>query len=120
MNLSKSRFVLGKRCPKLLWLSCYKKEEAEDQNNDQVLANGNLVGDLARHLFGDNYHLVDFDKGLQSMLDDTKKYLESKPNIICEASFGYDCNFCSVDILKNDLDGVEIHVSGTAGGAADT
>ena len=43
------------------------------------------------------------------MLDETKKYLKEKSNIICEASFNYDGNFCSVDVLKNDKDGVEIY-----------
>lgn len=33
----------------------------------------------------------------------------NKPNIITEASFEYNHNFCSVDILKNDIDGVEIY-----------
>ena len=33
----------------------------------------------------------------------------NKPNIITEASFVYNHNFCSVDILKNDIDGVEIY-----------
>ena len=45
MNLSKSRYTEGVRCEKLLWLSCYKKEEAEDLGNDPVLENGNKVGD---------------------------------------------------------------------------
>ena len=109
MNLSKSRYTQGITCEKKLWLSCYKPEEAEDLENDSVLENGNKIGDLARHLFGDNYILIDFDKGIQSMLDETKKYLKEKPNIICEASFNYDGNFCSVDVLKNDKDGVEIY-----------
>ena len=109
MNLSKSRYTQGITCEKKLWLSCYKPEEAEDLGNDSVLENGNKIGDLARHLFGDNYILIDFDKGIQSMLDETKKYLKEKPNIICEASFNYDGNFCSVDVLKNDKDGVEIY-----------
>ena len=30
MNLSKSRYTLGIRCKKLLWLSCFKKAEAEE------------------------------------------------------------------------------------------
>ncbi len=109
MNLSKSRYTQGITCKKKLWLSCYKPEEAEDLGNDSVLENGNKIGDLARHLFGDNYILIDFDKGIQSMLDETKKYLKEKPNIICEASFNYDGNFCSVDVLKNDKDCVEIY-----------
>jgi hypothetical protein len=43
------------------------------------------------------------------MIEETNKFLEEKPNIICEASFSYEGNFCSVDILKNDIDGVEIY-----------
>ena len=108
MNLSKSRYVLGKRCEKLLWLSCYKIEEQSEQNNDSILENGNKVGDLARHLFG-NYILISYNDDKKIMIDDTEKYLSDKPNIICEASFSYDGNFCSVDILKNDIDGVIIY-----------
>ena len=108
MNLSKSKYVLGKRCEKLLWLSCYKMEEAEEENNDSVLENGNRVGELARNLFG-NYILIEYNDNKQKMIDDTTKYLKEVPNIICEASFSYKNNFCSVDILKNDKDGVEIY-----------
>ncbi len=108
MNLSKSRYTLGITCKKKLWLSIYKKEEAIDTGNDAVLENGNKVGDLARNLFGD-YHLINFDTNYQNMIDETNRYLEDKPNIICEASFSYDNNFCSVDILKNYIDGVEIY-----------
>ena len=108
MNLSKSRFTLGKRCEKLLWLSCYKNEESEDLGNDAVFENGNLVGDLARSIFGD-YTLISYDENYQNMIDETYKELNNKPNIICEASFNYVGNFCSVDVLKNDNDGVEIY-----------
>ena len=108
MNLSKSKYTQGVTCEKKLWLSCYKSEEAEDMGNDAILENGNKVGDLARGLFGD-YILINYDTNYQKMIDDTNKALENKPNIICEASFSYDGNFCSVDILKNDTDGVEIY-----------
>ena len=108
MNLSKSRYTQGVTCAKKLWLSCYKSEEAEDMGNNSILDNGTKVGDLARNLFGD-YILINFDTNFKNMLDETEKYLANKPNIICEASFSYDGNFCSVDILKNDIDGVEIY-----------
>ena len=103
MNLSKSRYTLGVRCEKLLWLSCFKSYEAEDLGNESV-----KVGDLARSLFGE-YTLIDYDDNYKNMIDDTKKELLNRPNIICEASFSHDGNFCSVDILKNDIDGVEIY-----------
>lgn len=108
MNLSKSRFTLGVRCEKLLWLSCYKKEEMEDLNNDNVFENGNIVGELARSLFG-KYTLINYDENYEKMINDTKIELLNKPNIICEASFNYLGNFCSVDILKNDVDGIELY-----------
>ena len=108
MNLSKSRYTQGIVCDKKLWLSCYKKEEAEEMGNDAVLENGTKIGELARGLFGD-YVLVEYDSNYQKMIDETNKYMSNKPNIICEASFSYDNNFCSVDILKNDTDGVEVY-----------
>ena len=108
MNLSKSRYTTGITCGKKLWLSCHKPEEAEDVSNDGVLENGTKIGELARGLFGD-YELVEFDTNFKNMIDKTSELLAKKPNIICEASFTYDGNFCSVDILKNDKDGVEIY-----------
>ncbi len=108
MNLSKSKYTKGVTCKKYLWLSCYKKEEAEDLGNDAVFTNGNRVGDLARGLFGD-YVLINYNENYSQMILDTEKELHNKPNIICEASFSYDGNFCSVDILKNDNDGVIIY-----------
>ena len=109
MNLSKSKYCSGIRCKKNLWLSIYKPDEAEEQNNDVYEENGNKVGDLARHLFGDDYILIEYNDNHQIMIDETKKYLNDKTNIICEASFNYDGNFCAVDILKIDKDGVEIY-----------
>ena len=75
---------------------------------DIVLENGTKVGQLAKGLFG-KYENIDFNENLNIMIDQTKKLLKNKPNIITEASFNYNNNFCSVDILKNDIDGVEIY-----------
>ena len=95
-NLSKSKYTLGVTCEKKLWLSCYKNEEAEE-TTDIYLKNGTVVGSFARNLFGD-YTLIEFNTDFKKMIDDTSEALENKPNIICEASFSYDNNFCSVDI----------------------
>lgn len=108
MNLSKSRYTLGITCGKKLWLSCFKPEEAIDTGKDVVLENGTKVGESARGLFGE-YELIEFDTNFKNMIDKTNELLNNKPNIICEASFSYDGNFCSVDILKNDIDGLEIY-----------
>ena len=86
----------------------YKSEVAIPTSRDSVLKNGTEVGELARNLFGD-YTNIEFNKDLNIMVAETRKLLKNKPNIITEASFNYDNNFCSVDILKNNLDGMEIY-----------
>ena len=106
--LSKSKYCKLVQCPKILWMNKYKSDVAVPTAREAVLANGTAVGELARNLFGD-YTNIEFNTDLNIMVEDTKKMLKSKPNIITEASFNYDNNFCSVDILKNNLDGVEIY-----------
>ena len=108
ISLSKSKYCKAIQCNKLLWLDKYKPEVAVPTARDMVLENGTKVGELARGLFGD-YINIDFNKNLNVMIEETLKSLKNKPNIITEASFNYESNFCSVDILKNDVDGIEIY-----------
>ena len=106
--LSKSKYCKLVQCPKILWMNKYKSDVAVPTAREAVLANGTAVGELARNLFG-KYTNIEFNKDLNIMIEDTERMLKNKPNIITEASFNYDNNFCSVDILKNNLDGVEIY-----------
>ena len=106
--LSKSKYCKAIQCKKILWLDRYKLEEKEETARKSVLENGTKVGMLAKGLFG-KYEDVAYNENLIIMVEKTKELLNYKPNIITEASFEYDHNFCSVDILKNDKDGVEIY-----------
>ena len=106
--LSKSRYCQGVQCEKILWLNKYRPELAAGEDKETIFANGRKVGQLAKGLFGD-YEDIPFDITLAPMIEKTNELLQNKPNIITEASFVYDNNFCSVDILKNDEDGVEIY-----------
>ena len=107
-NISKSLYCNYVQCKKMIWLEKNKPKEKNDLGNDSVLENGTEVGDLARSYFG-KYSLVKFDEVLLNMIMETKKYLKEKSSIICEASFKYNNLFASVDILKNDEDGVSIY-----------
>ena len=92
----------------MLWMDMFKPEEkAEDDGVQAVFDTGNEVGDLARQYFGD-YALVDFDKGLSSMIDETQEYINSGAQNIAEASFSYNGMFCSVDILHKNPYGWDI------------
>lgn len=106
--LSKSKYCQCVQCEKIFWLSKYKPDEAAGKDKTVLFENGHKVGELAKGLFGP-YEDIPFDITLDPMIEKTKELLPNKPNIITEASFRYDNNFCSVDILKNDDDGVEIY-----------
>ena len=107
-NLSKSKYCKGIQCKKILWLDKYKPDEKVDTARKSVLENGSRVGILAKGLFG-KYEDIPYSEDLSLMIQRTNELLKNKPNIITEASFEYNHNFCSVDILKNDIDGVEIY-----------
>ena len=96
------------QCQKILWLEKYKPECATPEDKTVIFENGHKVGELAKGLFGD-YEDIPFDKTISPMIKQTEELMPKKPNVITEASFDYDHNFCSVDILKNDEDGVEIY-----------
>lgn len=108
LYLSKSRYCKAVQCKKIIWLKKYKPEYAIQKAKDTVLNNGTAVGQLAKGLFG-KYEDIEFNENLNIMIKQTKELLKNRPNIITEASFNYNNNFCSVDILKNNLDGIEIY-----------
>lgn len=108
VQLSKTRYCKMVQCKKILWLDQYKPDEKVRTARESVFKNGDKVGELARSLFGE-YENVKYDEHLNAMIEQTTNLLKNKPNIITEACFKYENNFCSIDILKNDNDGVEIY-----------
>ena len=106
--ITKSLYCSLLFCDRYAWLSKNKPEKYIEKKKEDILQNGKEVGDLARNLFGD-YELIEFNKNLNVMIDDTLESVERGTHVIAEASFKFDNTFCSVDILKNDLDGVEIY-----------
>jgi hypothetical protein len=100
VNLSKSRYCKGIQCPKILWLEAHKSEvKDESVLNRAVLDAGNRVGDLAMGCYG-AYSEVSYNDDKSLMIAETRRLLDAKTEIICEASFSHDGNFCSVDILR--------------------
>ena len=107
LHLSKSRYCSALQCPKMLWLNDNMPEMCVSTANQTAIENGYLVGDLARGLFGE-YELVTYGD-LEVMQEQTKLLLDKGTPVIAEASFSYDGCFCSVDILRNLGDSVEIY-----------
>lgn len=113
MKLSKSKYCNAIQCKKLLWLDYYKPEEKQESNNNSVLDNGTSVGLVAKDLFGKHID-IEFNSNKNIMIQDTTNALAHDNVIITEASFEYNDNFCSIDILKknkNDYEIVEVKSS---------
>ena len=108
MNLSKSKYCNGLQCKKMLWLYKNKPEEKEEVNNQSVFDNGNDVHEVARKLLGEEIN-IPFNEDLTQMIKDTEKVMKQEKVIITEASFSYENNFCSVDILKKEGNTYEIY-----------
>ena len=109
MKLSKSKYCLGYQCKKILWLNKNKPEEKQEIDNEAVLENGTNVGELAKQLLGEHID-VEYSDNLSDMIEMTKDYInKNRTTTITEASFDYDDNFCSVDLLKKNGDKYEIY-----------
>ena len=97
-RLSKTEFVSGVQCPKMLWLQRYQPECADpDAVDEQLLENGKEVGKVARDLLGE-YALVPPGSRAEKIAE-TQRLLKAGTPVIAEASFAYEGCFCSVDLL---------------------
>ena len=109
MRLSKSRYVTGLQCPKILWMNEHMPEQFDESVRDEVrLAEGNVVGDLAMGYYGD-FVEVEFDPGdFAGMAERTSELLDAGTPVICEATFIHGDNFCMADILRVEEGGVHV------------
>jgi len=118
MNLSKSKYCAGVFCPKILWMDKNMPEQKATQDDTRMEV-GQMVGGLARGYFG-MYSEVPFNGAdMGGMLAETQRLLVAGTEIIAEAAFSYDGNFCSVDILRKGSGGYEIVEVKSASGTAD-
>lgn len=109
--LTKSNYLLGLQCPKLLWVAKNDKERIPepDASAEHNFEMGTLIGVLATKVFQDGIDLSDLD--FKENIDKTKESLkERKP--IFEAGFMVDDLFSRGDILlpvgKNKWDIIEV------------
>lgn len=117
MFISKSKYVSGCQCPKILWMGKHMPEEFDDSVLDEsVLRTGNEVGDLAMGYYGDFVEIPYIRGSYSDMARMTEDLIAKKTPVICEASFLKDGCFCMVDILRLDPNAIssdgrpEVHI----------
>lgn len=107
-SLSKSRFLAGWQCPKLLWWTVHEPL-AEELQPDKVLQDlfdqGKLAGELARERFPGGV-LIDLPyNAVAERLAATKAALAAGAGAIFEASFVAGDVFVAADVLERTVDG---------------
>lgn len=107
MPISKTDFIRGLQCEKMLWLDSHKPELKIVPPQVQArLDAGNEFGDKAMSVFGDFTETTAFKPDgrldFAAMIEKTQVLLTSGEKVICEASFSWYGNFCAADILKKD------------------
>ena len=105
MPISKTDFVRGLQCQKMLWLDAHMPEQKIIPPEIQAkLDAGNEFGDKAMGIFGSYVETTTFrDDGrlhFAEMLKKTQSLLASGETVICEACFSWYGNFCAADILR--------------------
>ncbi len=106
-NLSKSRFVAGWQCHKLLWLKAHEPQAPELQV-DVVLQDrfdqGVQVGTLARGRFPGGV-LIDLPHDDPWRVEATRQALDAGAPAVFEATFIEDRVFVSIDVLERTAEG---------------
>ena len=106
-RLSKSRFVAGWQCPKLLWWTVHEPDATELQPGivlQDLFDQGHLVGERAREEWPGGL-LVEGGYRDPARVPRTLGAIESGADVLFEACFEQDHVFCAVDVLEKHEDG---------------
>ena len=109
-KISKSRYLKGLQCQKLLWLAVNEPDAEElkpDIMAEHRFAVGHKVGALARDRFPGGV-LVENTGDFQNWLSATSDAIRKGKEVIYEAAFANDSAFVAVDILTKSADGWDI------------
>ncbi len=114
MPISKTDFVRGLQCKKMLWLDSHCPDLRIIPPEVQArLDKGNEFGDKAMGIFGDFVETTTFKAdgrlNYAAMLTKTQALLASGEQVICEAAFSWYGNYCAVDILRKEGNGYALY-----------
>ena len=115
MAITKTDFMRGMQCRKMLWLDRHKPSLRVIPPEVQArLDAGNEFGDRAMAMFGPYEEMTVYRPGTcvpdkERMLARTQDALSRGVEVICEAAFSNYNNYCAVDILRKTRTGYELY-----------
>ncbi len=100
-NISKTKFLQGLQCPKLIWSDYNAKHlfPAVDDALQAVFDQGHAVGSLAKMMFPNGVEIKTDPKDFEGAIELTRKHLPSRRPIF-EATFSANGGFAKADILN--------------------
>ncbi|MBE3037593.1 MAG: DUF2779 domain-containing protein [Chloroflexi bacterium] len=98
--LSKSKYLIGLQCPKLLWHHYNAKEKLPpvDEQTQAVFDQGHEVGLLAQKLYPDGI-TVKWDAPFEEVIRQSSSLLKNKKPLF-EAGFMFNNGYARVDVLE--------------------
>ena len=115
MAITKTDFMRGMQCPKMLWLDKHRPGLKVIPPEVQArLDAGNDFGDRAMGMFGPYEEMTVYRPGTHipdkaAMLRRTQEHLAAGTPVICEAAFSNYNNYCAVDILRKTERGYDLY-----------
>ena len=111
--ISKSKFLWGRQCPKLLW-TAYNAQDlipAPDASLQAVFDQGHQVGALAKNLYTDGLEIKQDAGDFQAVLDASRQAVAARRPLF-EAAFQFNGAYARADILnpvgKNGWELIEV------------
>lgn len=101
-NLSKSKIIAYRQCPKRLWLELHRPELRDDSGSQMVFAIGNPVGDVARQIYDTegNGRLIDVNEiGWDAAYSETSAWLAGTAAPLFEAAIRIEGALALADVM---------------------
>ena len=108
MGITKTDFMRGMQCRKMLWLDKHRPGLRVIPPEVQArLDAGNDFGDRAMGMFGPYEEMTIYRPGTRipdkkKMAEKTRQHLQAGTAVICEAAFLNYNNYCAADILRKN------------------
>ena len=115
MAITKTDFMRGMQCPKMLWLDKHKPQLRVIPPEIQArLDAGNDFGDRAMGMFGPYEEMTVYRPGTtipdkKAMLANTQDALRRGVPVICEAAFSNYNNYCAADLIRKTDHGYDLY-----------
>jgi hypothetical protein len=101
-NLSKSKIIAYRQCPKRLWLEIHKPELRDDSASEVVFAIGNQVGELAQEIYNTDGTgvLIDIHElGWPEAFAQSEQLLKDGSSIVFEAAMQANGALALADVM---------------------